>query len=205
MSSTTGTGFWYATITSAGTNFDPYLAGVQQCCAHIIRHCKGVLELHPDWQKWAGKVITVLRDAAKAVDDARAAGAEQLDSELLADLRARYDKAIHWGITTNRHRNWHKGNHPGYTLAQRLKDKAEQVWLFTKNFRIPWTNNASEQAPRGPKRHQTVSGYWRTLATLRNDLRIRSYLASTRTHGIRATDAIHRALTSNPWLPTAKA
>jgi hypothetical protein len=33
--------------------FDPHLAGVQQCAAHIIRHCKGVLELHPDWQKWA--------------------------------------------------------------------------------------------------------------------------------------------------------
>ncbi|MDQ3763771.1 MAG: transposase [Actinomycetota bacterium] len=39
--------------------FDPHLAGVQQCCAHIIRHCKGVAELHPDWQKWADTVITV--------------------------------------------------------------------------------------------------------------------------------------------------
>ncbi|HKS49697.1 MAG TPA: hypothetical protein VJT49_32260 [Amycolatopsis sp.] len=149
-------------------------------------------------QKWAGKVITVLRDAAKAVDDAHAAGAEQLDPDLLTDLRQRYDKAADWGITTNRHRDWHKGNHPGYTLAQRLKDKAEQVWLFTKNFKIPWTNNASEQALRNPKRHQAVSGYWRTLDTLRDDLRVRSYLTSTRNHGIRAIDAIHHALTGNP-------
>lgn len=37
--------------------------------------------------------------------------------------------------------------------------------------------------------------------TLRNDLRIRSYLTSTRGHGIRAIDAIHQALTGNPWLP----
>lgn len=36
--------------------FDEHLAGVQQCCAHIIRHCKSVLELHPDWQRWAGQV-----------------------------------------------------------------------------------------------------------------------------------------------------
>ena len=77
----------------------------------------------------------------------------------LADLRARYDKAVTWGITTNRHRDWHKGNHPGFTLAQRLNDKAEQ------------------------------------------DLRVRSCLASSRNHGIRAVDAIHRALTGNPWLP----
>jgi hypothetical protein len=181
--------------------FDRHLAGVQQCCAHIIRHCKGVLEPHPDWQKWAGTVITVLRQAAKAVDDARAAGAEQLDPRLLADLRTRYDKAVEWGIATNRHRDWHKGNHPGYTLAQRLKAKAEQVWLFTKNFTVPWTNNASEQAPRNPKRHQAVSGYWRTLHTLRDDLRVRSYLASTRAHSIPAIDAIHRASPATPGSP----
>jgi transposase len=183
--------------------FDPHLAGVQQCCAHIIRHCKGVLELHPDWQKWAGTVITVLRDAAKAVDQAHAAGADHLDPQLLAELRQRYDKAVAWGITTNRHRDWHKGNHPGYTLAQRLRDKAEQVWLYARNFAVPWTNNAAEQALRNPKRHQAVSGYWHTTNTLRADLRIRSYLASARGHGIRAIDAIHHALTGNPWLPTA--
>lgn len=185
--------------------FDPYLAGVQQCCAHLIRHCKGVRELHPNWQKWAGTVITVLRDAARAVQDARAADNDQLDPELLTDLRARYDKAVAWGIATNRHRDWHNGNHPGYTLAQRLKDKAEQIWLFTKNFAVPWTNNASEQALRNPKRHQAVSGYWHTTDTLRDDLRVRSYLASTHAHGIRAIDAIHRALTGNPWLPAVTA
>jgi transposase len=182
--------------------FDAHVAGVQQCCAHIIRHCKGVLELHPDWQKWAAQVITALRATAQAVEQARAAGADELDPELLAELRERYDKAVAWGITTNRHRDWHKGNHPGYTLAQRLKDKAEQVWLFAKNFAIPWTNNASEQALRNPKRHQAVSGYWHSTTTLRHDLRIRSYLASARGHGIRTIDAIHTALAGQPWLPT---
>jgi hypothetical protein len=74
-----------------------------------------VLELHSGWQKWAGQVITVLRATATAVDEARAAGADHLDPELLNQMRARYDKAVAWGITTNRHRDWHKGNHPGYT------------------------------------------------------------------------------------------
>jgi hypothetical protein len=83
-----------------------------------------------------------------------------------------------------------------------LKDKAEQVWLFTRNLKIPWTNNASEQALRAPKRHQAVSGYWHTTATLRGYLRIRSYLATARGNGLRAVDAIHAALASNPWLPT---
>jgi hypothetical protein len=182
--------------------FDPQLAGVQQCAAHLIRHCKGVLELHPSWQQWAADVIAVLRETAAAVDSARGDGADELDPDLLADLRERYDKAVSWGIATNRHRDWHKGNHPGYTLAQRLKDKADQVWLFARNFHVPWTNNASEQALKSPKRHQAVSGYWHSTDTLRDFLRVRSYLVSARGHGIRAIDAIHHALAETPWLPT---
>jgi transposase len=105
-------------------------------------------------------------------------------------------------MTTNRLREWHKGRHPGYNLARRLQDKAEQVWLFTRAFQVPWTNNASEQALKGPKRHQAVSGYWHSLATLARYCRVRSYLVTSRNHGIRPIDAIHAALTGRPWLPT---
>ncbi|MDQ3763909.1 MAG: transposase, partial [Actinomycetota bacterium] len=110
--------------------FDAQLAGVQQCAAHLIRHCKGVLELHPTHQSWASEVITVLREAAAAVTDAITHHRDQLDSQLLADLRARYDRAVTWGITTNRHRDWATGYHPGYTLAKRLHNKADQVFTF---------------------------------------------------------------------------
>ena len=182
--------------------FDAQLAGVQQCAAHLIRHCKGALELHPSQQNWAGEVITVLREAASAVTAAQTDECDHLDPALLADLRARYDKAVAWGIITNQHRDWAGGNHPGYTLARRLAAKADQVWTFTRNLAVPWTNNASEQALKGPKRHQAVSGYWHTLTTLAGYCRVRSYLVSARNHGIRAIDAIHAALTGNPWVPT---
>jgi transposase len=179
--------------------FDTQLAGVQQCAAHLIRHCKGVLELHPTHQQWASEVITVLREAAAAVAETTT---DQFDPQLLANLRQRYDHAVAWGITTNRHRSWTKGNHPGYTLAKRLHDKANQIWTFTRNLAVPWTNNASEQALKGPKRHQAVSGYWHTLTTLGDYCRGRSYLVSAGNHGVRPINAIHAALTGNPWLPT---
>jgi hypothetical protein len=182
--------------------FDPQLAGVQQCAAHLIRHAKGVLELHPTQQQWASHVIDVLREAAAAVADAHTDGRDRLDLQLLAELRTRYDQAVSWGITTNRHRDWARGNHPGYNLARRLADKAEQVWTFTRNLAVPWTNNASEQALKGPKRHQAVSGYWHTLITLGGYCRVRSYLVSARGHNIHPIDAIHNVLTGNPWLPT---
>lgn len=182
--------------------FDGQLAGVQQCCQHLLRYLKGVHDLHPDWQRWAGEVRRVLTDAQAAVADAIAAGQPALDPVLLAGLRKRYDEAVHWGEITNRHRDWDDGkNHPGYVLARRLKAKAEQVWLFTRDFAVPWTNNASEQAIKGPKRHQAVSGYWHSLATLARYCRVRSYLVTSRNHGIRPIDAIHAALTGRPWLP----
>jgi len=61
-----------------------------------------------------------------------------------------------------------------------------------------------EQALKGPKRHQAVSGYWHSTTTLADYCRIRSYLVSASGHGIRATDAIHAALAGGgvrrrPW------
>lgn len=182
--------------------FEAHLAGRQQCCSHLLRYLKGVRELDPQVQAWAGKVAAVLRQAHTAVQEAIAVGRDQLDPQLLTDLRQRYDKAVHWGVITNRHRDWHDGNHPGYKLANRLQAKADQVWLFTTVFTVPWTNNASEQAIKSPKLHQKVSGYWHTTRTLAAFCRVRSYLTSARGHGIHAIDAIHTALNGNPWLPT---
>jgi hypothetical protein len=99
----------------------------------------------------------VLREAAAAVTTATTDGCNQLDPQLLTDLRKRYDQAVQWKITTNQHRDWANGNHPGYTLARRLAAKAEQTWTFTRNLAVPWTNNASEQALKG---HCQVVGVW---------------------------------------------
>ncbi|HET8682214.1 MAG TPA: transposase, partial [Micromonosporaceae bacterium] len=127
---------------AAWHQFDPHLAGVQQCIAHVFRHCQAVLDTHPTQQAWAGQVRDVLREAHAAVQAAQANGVDHLDPTLLTDLRDRYTEAISWGQTTNRHRDWPKGNHPGYNLAHRLATKTDQVWLFTKDFAVPWTNNA---------------------------------------------------------------
>jgi hypothetical protein len=195
------TGYLVRDDYAAWHQFDNKVAGVQQCVAHLLRHFQGVLDLHPTHQGWAGTVRDVLREAHTAVQVAQTAGADHLDPVLLAQLRARYDQALTWGQATNRHRDWPKGNHPGFTLARRLANKADQVWLFTRDFSVPWTNNASEQALKSPKLHQKVSGYWHTPTTLARFCRVRSYLTSACNHGLRAIDAIHNALTGQAWMP----
>jgi hypothetical protein len=181
--------------------FDEHLGGVQQCCAHLLRHLAWVAELDADNKLWADQVATALREAAKLVAQATGTG-EAVDADKLADARWRYDQGVKVGISFNLSRPWPKGNHPGLVLARRLQAKADQVWLFTDNLRVPWTNNASEQAIRGPKRHQKTSGYWQSTITLARYCRVRSYLVSAHNHGLRAIDAIHAAQAGSPWLPT---
>jgi hypothetical protein len=178
------------------------LAGIQQCCQHIIRRCRAVIKLGPGGlQSRAGDIIALLREAHQAVQDARARGSTALDADLLGKLRQRYDEAAAFGIIHNRLRDWHEGNHPGYALGCWLRDYKEQVFLFTRDFAADWTTNVAERGAKAAKRHQAVSGYWHTLATLARWCRIRSYLDSAAAHGITALDAIRDTLAGKPWLP----
>jgi hypothetical protein len=178
------------------------LAGIQQCCQHIIRRCRAVMKLGPGGlQSWAGDIIAILREAHQAVQDARARGSTAPGADLLDKLRQRYDEAAAFGVIHNRLRDWHEGNHPGYALGCWLRDYKEQVFLFTRDFAADWTTNVAERGAKAAKRHQAVSGYWHSLATLARWCRIRSYLDSAAAHGITALDAIRDALTGKPWLP----
>jgi transposase len=178
------------------------LAGIQQCAAHVIRRCRAVTKLGPGGvQNWAGDIIAVLRDAHAAVEAARARGDTAIDQEILDDLRERYDTAVSSGIIHNRLRAWDTGNHPGYSLGTWLRDYREQVFLFTREFAVSWTNNVSERGAKAAKRHQAVSGYWHSLATLARWCRLRSYLDTAAAHGVTALDAIRDAIEGKPWLP----
>jgi len=178
------------------------IAGIQQCCQHVIRRCRAVEGLGPgSLQSWAAGIIAVLAETHRAVEDARSRGDTALDPKLLAGLRERYDKAVACGIIHNRLRDWASGNHPGYALGCWLRDYKEQVFLFTRDFAVSWTNNVSERGAKAAKRHQAVSGYWHSLATLARWCRIRSYLDSAAAHGVTALDAIRAVIQGDPWLP----
>ncbi len=181
--------------------YDTGLAGVQQCVAHLYRYLDDAYAIDPASQAWTRQAGDALRAAAAAVRTAPGASQASLDPALLARLRHSYDQAVASGIPVNLSRPWHKGGHPGLILARRLKRKAAQVWLFAARFDVPATNNGSENAVRGYKLAAKISGCWRTLATLQRHCRIRSYLATARSHGRHPLAAIRDALNGNCWMP----
>jgi hypothetical protein len=181
------------------------LAGIQQCCQHVMRRCRAVAKLGPGTlqSSWTEKVTTALTDAHAEVTAAKSRGQTALDPTRLAQLRDRYDHAVDIGIIHNRHRDWDGGGkHPAFTLATWLKTYAEQVWHFTGHFNVDWTSNAAERGVKPAKRHQAVSGYWQTAQTLDRWCLINSYLTSARNHGLSILDAITYAQAGRPWLPT---
>jgi transposase len=189
--------------------YDKQLTAVQLCCAHLLRSLRGIGELDTDpyriQRTWTDPAATALLDAKAAVDKARAGGATALDPDVLAGLRTRYDQAVAWGIVTNQHRDWPTGRHPGHTLATRLQTRATQVWRFTVDFTVPFTNNPCEQPQRMVKLQMKIGGCWRSVRTAARYCLVRSYLATARNHGIHPLDALRDALASNPWMPPQSA
>jgi hypothetical protein len=194
---------------TAYAKYDKQLTAVQLCCAHLLRGLRGIGELDPDGERvqrcWTEPAAQALLDAKAAVAKAQADGATALDPDLLADLRARYDTAVAWGIVTNRDRDWPAGRHPGHILAQRLQTRASQVWRFTVDFAVPFTNNPCEQPQRMVKLQMKIGGCWRSVRTAARYCLVRSYLGTARNHGVHPLDALRDALAGNPWMPTQTA
>jgi Transposase IS66 family len=180
--------------------FNAQLAGVQQCAAHLIRHCKGVLELHPSQQNWAGEVITVLREAAAAVTDAtpqpqparpRAARRPARPLRPRSHLGHRHQPAPHLG----------QRQPPGYTSPNASTTKP------TRSRPSPEISPCPERTPpvSKPSRPQTISGHLRLLAHPDHSRRLlpRPLLSGHRPQPRRSPHRRHpRRPHRQPWLPT---
>jgi hypothetical protein len=118
---------------------------------HVIHRCRAVAKLGPGrLQSWAEEVKTVLREAHDAVEAAKEAEQAAVEADLLAKLRARYDKAVAFGLAHNRHRPWVKGNHPGYTQGTRRSSSDDAPLSDQSNPRL---NDCTLQAElTGPLR-----------------------------------------------------
>ncbi|HEY2764795.1 MAG TPA: IS66 family transposase [Pseudonocardiaceae bacterium] len=195
-------GFTGIAVHDAWAPYDTYTAATHALCnAHLLRELQAIIDIRPEdgsWC-WAEQARRALLELKTAVDQAKAAGQVSLDAALLdrhtrlirhAATIAAADHAP-TGTLADKHR----------ALARRIRDRLEDYLRFATDFTVPFDNNPAEQEIRMAKVRQKVSGGMRTLTGAQQFAAIRSYIATTRKHGIALLDALTRLTTGQPWLP----
>jgi transposase len=177
------------------------VAGHALCGAHVLRELVAVTETGTDLDKtWAQQAIDALLALDKAAEAARQDGKDAIDPELREKHEGWYRDAAATGIAINAARSG-KLQQKRHALATRMQDREDDYLRFARDLRVPFTNNAAEQAIRMSKLRIKISGCMRSMAGAEEFCAIRSYLATAARHGIGALEALTSAFQGRPWIP----
>jgi transposase len=170
------------------------------CNAHHLRELAGILDIDPG-QTWAEDMIRLLTEINDMARQARTAGADAVEARLLGVYRHRYQEIINAGKAANPSPPGHGARSPAANLLARLGGFAADVLRFAHDLRVPFDNNLAERDIRMVKLRQKISGGLRTWAGAEIFCAIRSYLSTTRKHGINALDALTQLHNGRTRLP----
>ena len=159
------------------------------CNAHHIRELVYIHEQESEkiWDPWAQEMIDLLLQALKEValaegplDASRQAWFEAQWSALL-ERGERYNPQTQRTGTSQDAGRGSRGRikqSKAANLLRRLREHRQEVWRFTSNAAVPFTNNLAEQALRMAKVKQKISGCFRSGHGADTFFTIRSYLAT---------------------------
>jgi transposase len=177
------------------------VAGHALCGAHVLRELVAVTETGTDLDgTWAQQAIDALLALNEAAEAARAAGQPAIDPETRTKHEEWYRQAAKTGTALNAARQG-KLQQKRHALATRMKTREGDYLRFARDLRIPFTNNAAEQAIRMSKLRIKISGCMRSMAGAEEFCALRSYLATAARHGIGALGALTTAFQGDPWIP----
>lgn len=171
------------------------------CNAHHLRELKALIQF--DNEPWATPMRDCLRDACKAVGEARARGETALPPADLEAFHARYWEALREGLAW--HRNLPRLEKVGAKSGRTKRRTGDNLLLrphrfkddglrFLVDFEVPFTNNLAEQALRMMKVKMKISGSFRTSEGAHAFATLRSVIATAR----KQDQNILKALANNP-------
>ena len=76
-------------------------------------------------------------------------------------------------------------------LLERLRDYENDVLRFMDIDYVPFSNNLAENDICMTKVQQKISGCFRSIEGAKIFCRVRSYLSTSRKHGVSSTEALH--------------
>jgi transposase len=172
-----------------------------RCNAHLLRELTSFSE---DGQRWAEGLIAALLAMKQAADDARQRGQKNITPATLKPLHADYDRWISKGLEAHPKvakpagKRGRAKQSKAHNLLARMDERRDEVLRFTHDLNVPFDNNQAERDLRMIKVQQKVSGCFRSERGARMFCAIRSYLSTTRKHGLNLMDSIKSAFAGQP-------
>ena len=185
------------------------------CNAHHLRELIYLVER--EGQEWAAELIDVLVLAYRRVDEARAAGARELDAVTREIIAAEYRRLVHAGWEANpaaaeptegreaAPKRGRKAQSKARNLLTRLERNERETLAFVYDFDVPFDNNEAERDLRMMKVQQKISGGFRSEEGAHYFGRIRGYLATMRKQAQPMLAAIENVFLGHPLVPSLSA
>jgi transposase len=189
----------------AYSSYFPY-TGCQHalCGVHLQRE---LLFLAEDCgSRWARALGRALETMRRTTVRARAAGQAALPARTCQRYERRVTALLATGLAaepppTRIRASGKPRRTPSGQVLERLRRHRAAVLRFVHDLRVPFDNSEAERDLRMMKVEQKVSGGFRTVRGAHTFCTLRSYLVTARKQGVAALDALHRALTGQPFLP----
>ena len=163
------------------------------CCQHLEREL--VFAEETGKQKWAGKLRKLLQGMCHAKNQLMADGRTAFTDEELQQYMKQYDRIVAEGLTTNPLPERMPGKRGRLKkgkircLLERFQDCKADILRFAADWRVPYTNNAAEQAIRFARVKEKVSGCFRTEKGAEQFARVLSFISTAVRHGTSSFDA----------------
>lgn len=163
------------------------------CCQHLEREL--VYAEETGNQKWAKKLRKLLQGMCHAKNLLMAEERTSFTDEELQRYMKRYDRIVAEGLAANPLPERTPGKRGRLKkgkircLLERFQDCKEDILRFATDWRVPYTNNAAEQAIRFARVKEKVSGCFRTEKGAEQFARVLSFISTAVRHGISSFDA----------------
>jgi transposase len=177
------------------------------CNAHPLRELRFFQE--HEKQSWAEPLQKHLLTCHMMVEEARAKGETHLPPDVIASLTLTYHQLIEVGLAAQPppdplpKKKGRVKQTKAKNLLDRLKRDAHAFLLFMSDFRVPFTNNGSEQDLRMVKVQQKISGTFRSETGPVAFCRIRSYFSTMAKQGYRLCSVARQIFAGVPLSPVA--